>query len=584
MSQKYKQVDNSYNEVASLSNATGQSVTLSEIYKSELKVTAIIRNSDTGGATPRTKELVENTHYTFDGVNINGLDGTKYYSIAFSYNALFDSDSYEQQIEEKEQLIEDEWALIDQIKQDSDISNFLSESQIKELQPYIRSRVYRNDNIKDVKTLYEKGQEVLERLNSPKITIEVDTVDLYQSLEYSNQWENIRLGNIITVVSDVIPSGSVLMRIIGIEHSSDQNTMRLTLSNTTSVDDDTFELEELLNKANKASINLSVNSSKYGKYVESGQQNELMNYINSELDLAAQKAKAGSNQNVIVDSHGITLNSTVDNLEKMKILNNLLVITEDNFETASVAISPKGVVAERLIGKAIVGNDLTISNNDSTVRIDGEGITISGGALTITGSLPNEITSYVDGEITDVNTSINTLQSEVDTYSEDLKITKLEANSIKNLWAQVESESADLINIANNLNAESYIDIITQINNYNDALSNLETLLNDFIEHDTVTYEYPITITNTQRDGIETKFSNVQSAKSILITAINESIELKSNNYTDNNAVILDEVYNGVEVNQTNGLVVTASDNSAKSIFNATDGIKLQTSTDGGST
>jgi len=69
------------------------------------------------------------------------------------------------------------------------------------------------------------------------------------------------------------------------------------LSSTNKKNDSTFELEELLNNANNTSTSISINSSKYGAYVESGERNDLMDYINNSLDLAAQGARlVGENQ------------------------------------------------------------------------------------------------------------------------------------------------------------------------------------------------------------------------------------------------------------------------------------------------
>lgn len=47
------------------------------------------------------------------------------------------------------------------------------------------------------------------------------------------------------------------------------------------------------------------------------------------------------------------------------------------------------------------------------------------------------------------------------------------------------------------------------------------------------------------------------------------------------NSVQKSTLYNGVKIDSTSGLVITRSDNKSRSIFNATDGIKIQSSTDG---
>ena len=64
------------------------------------------------------------------------------------------------------------------------------------------------------------------------------------------------------------------------------------------------------------------------------------------------------------------------------------------------------------------------------------------------------------------------------------------------------------------------------------------------------------------------KFTDYYNKRSILFQKINE------------NAVHQNQVYNGVKINSTDGVVVTTNDNKFKTTQNATEGIKIEQSSD----
>ena len=122
---------------------------------------------------------------------------------------------------------------------------------------------------------------------------------------------------------------------------------------------------------------------------------------------------------------------------------------------------------------------------------------------------------YTDAEVAPLNTSINTLSDGLDEFSSDLKITLAEANSLKSMLKQVESESTELIAKGTDLG------LTTKVDNYNNALNTLSSTLSNFIDQS----NYPIDITTTQRTDIDTQFDNVQNAKSDLISQANTQVE-----------------------------------------------------------
>ena len=125
---------------------------------------------------------------------------------------------------------------------------------------------------------------------------------------------------------------------------------------------------------------------------------------------------------------------------------------------------------------------------------------------------------FINAQILDVETSLGSLKANIDDFSSDSILTLSEANSLKISLSQVNSESADLIIIADKLL------ITTEKYNYQTALNNLQSELNSWITvpNGNYTGTYPIVITPTNRTNIQTKFQDVQNKKSILINIIGE--------------------------------------------------------------
>lgn len=92
--------------------------------------------------------------------------------------------------------------------------------------------------------------------------------------------------------------------------------------------------------------------------------------IEEGLDLAAQKVRARTEQNIIeIDEAGIFLIDANDETQQLALINDLIAMTTDKWKTARVAISPEGIMAEELIGKIILGEQLYLGNETNSFKI-----------------------------------------------------------------------------------------------------------------------------------------------------------------------------------------------------------------------
>ena len=261
------------------------------------------------------------------------------------------------------------------LRSDIAIENNFTSEQIKELDTFIFEKDYRDIAYINPQELYEDGLEIMQKINQPPIDININIVDFLNIVECQHDWNKLKLGDIVSIQQSKY-NINIELRIIGFSHDIDNNELTLRLSNKSSLNDPDMQLAELIENAISTTTTLDINKFKYGRYEDSGERSELYNYIQSELDLSAQKAVAGKNQNIEIGRRGAIFKNTTDELRQLRILNDLIAISTDGFQTADVAISPDGIIAKMLIGQILLGEQLYIEDENGNLNINGNLITI----------------------------------------------------------------------------------------------------------------------------------------------------------------------------------------------------------------
>jgi len=234
----------------------------------------------------------------------------------------------------------------------------------------------------------------------------------------------------------------------------------------------------------------------------------------------------------------------VDDGRKIRIMNNMLVLTSDGFETADVAITPNGVVAERLIGKVIIGTELILQSEDGVSFIfDENGVRINGGSLVITHTDPEtgEVLNY--DTLDDLLLEINDDLAE---FSSDLVITRDEATEIKRLMSSLDIESKAIIDRA----------AILEVSNtaYANSINNMKGELSPYISTDLMPLNYPIEISTLQRNQINDLFDIVQDEKSKLNVAMNEEVAANAEEGIQQSYDDLNDILDGLELELENSM------------------------------
>lgn len=129
------------------------------------------------------------------------------------------------------------------------------------------------------------------------------------------------------------------------------------------------------------------------------------NWVSKGIDATNVMIKAGSeNQDIVIDNHGLLArkyNSYIDDFEpcQMKIINSSLALTTDNWQTLKTAVGKfrykdpddnmqekdgYGVIAEKIIGKQVLGEELSFYNLSGNLRFDDNGLIVSNGNNSLT--------------------------------------------------------------------------------------------------------------------------------------------------------------------------------------------------------
>lgn len=318
-----------------------------------------------------------------------------------------------------------------------DIKSYLGETLYIELRSFIREDVYNNSNftsdglsnsqlIEQAKELKAKAEQELAKACEPQysVTTSLSSVVaqkefIYQGVKVNDDYSKFRINNYVRVKID---NDLYRMRITSLTLPFPMtDKIDVTFSNVTNCKTDTaMNIKEILDSAASMATSYdyvatqadkgAVANDQFVHIKKEGLNASLMNVINSR------------DQEVVIDSHGILLRKKVHETDgysdcQIKLINRNLVMTDDNWKTAKLAVGlgmyegvPRyGVWADLLVGNLIAGDQLIISNDDGkgnhTVTINGEGIDILNGSFKV--SKPNGCTVTIDplgvyGENSDV--------------------------------------------------------------------------------------------------------------------------------------------------------------------------------------
>jgi predicted nucleic acid-binding Zn-ribbon protein len=282
------------------------------------------------------------------------------------------------------------------------ISNNFSLEEISELDQFIFERKSVDDTFVDAGELLEEAKKIITKTNQPRIAFQINIVNLYGIVEDPTLWTKITMGDIGVIKLDKFKT-DVELRILGFVFKEDENDLSLSFANKYNINDPSMTAKLI---ESTISTTTSLDTSKYKILTkDSSEYSAIEASVYGDLDLSARTAKAGNNQGISINEHGIVCTNLAYPQEIMQLLNSGLYLTNDGFQTAKVAIDANGVNAE--VVRGALGEFATLKAEQVQLNDDGSGLSEIGIKV-----------SHIDGSYTSMESDGFSRYMPVPIYSE----------------------------------------------------------------------------------------------------------------------------------------------------------------------
>ena len=281
---------------------------------------------------------------------------------------------------------------------------YLGDDLWKELMSYRREDTYNNSNYisdglsnadiyRNANDFIEVANKELYKSSTQQHSITASLKNLLFMKEFEPIVDSFETGNWIRIKTD-----GKLYRLRLIEYEIDfenPENIAVTFSDVTKIQGGYSDIESILNQASSmaTSYDYVARQSKAGKSAR-----EIVDgWVDRGLALTTQKIiNDADNQSITMDSNGLLCkeyDSITDtfNDNQVKIINKGLYVTNDNWKTAKAGIgaftytdpaskkvvSSYGVIADTIVGKIILSENVGIYNSGNSVQIDKNGFVIT---------------------------------------------------------------------------------------------------------------------------------------------------------------------------------------------------------------
>ena len=262
---------------------------------------------------------------------------------------------------------------IEALQKEIEIASGFTPELLDELNLYVIEKDWVDDRYIDPMELYQDGLKEFEKLRQPKVVIDVTIDNLLNIVEEQYYWDKLVLGDMIKVKYPQMDI-EYMATIIEINYDLEAGEANLVIANTKELLDDMEKLVQLLYSNSSASTLIENNKYKWDKI--NAVEKEVNAIVSQEWNANKNRIVAGVNNSIEVGSRGILIEDPDFPNEMIIIQAGVVALTEDGGETWKTAIKPSGIVAERLIGRIIAGQELIITNSAGSFTMDSNGFRI----------------------------------------------------------------------------------------------------------------------------------------------------------------------------------------------------------------
>lgn len=261
-----------------------------------------------------------------------------------------------------------------------------------------------SENLELAKELMDAGKTELNRVCQPRLSFTVTSANFLKMPEFLKFARELALGKVVTVEKNESTHYFPALTEMSFSLDTSEN-FALTFSNSLKLTDWGYTYADLIKSASSTTRTVESNWSNLMDYSQNKQQISGLLYNTLDRTLRAGMDNAYA-QDFVIDNSGILgrkkrEDGTFEDCQ-VRMTNNLLVFTRDNWQTACTALgqvyydtpdgTPSegyGLATEVLVGKMIVGENLWIGNETGSVQIDANGIVISNGSISSANYLYN---------------------------------------------------------------------------------------------------------------------------------------------------------------------------------------------------
>lgn len=262
---------------------------------------------------------------------------------------------------------------IETLQNEVAIENNFTAEQIEERSYFIKEMVWQNNNYVDENDLFNDGKEKLARISQPIVSYRINIVDFLNVVECQHDWDKLVLGDIITIKYPNF-NIDIKAKIMSIEINIDENVINLTIANDKDLKNGILDWKDFINKTISTSTQVDMRKFRWNE-VENV-QTDVDNILNQVWQTAERAINAGVNESVEINRRGITIKDPTDPQRFVRMTHGTIGLTKDGGNTFKLVANADGIFAERLVGKIILGNQLTISDTDGILEIIGNLLTV----------------------------------------------------------------------------------------------------------------------------------------------------------------------------------------------------------------
>ena len=370
--------------------------------------------------------------------------------------------------------IEDLERQISQLQSQISVTSF-SKELYDELSMYIIESEFRDDRYIDEEELYRDALNKFEEAKSPSVVIEASIDNIIDSLEEDYYSDKVVLGDIARV-TDKEMNVEMKSLIVELSFDLDNNTCDVTIANGDIEKDGYDRILSVLYDTQSTTTMLENNKHKWDTVTDVKTEVDLIR--DSEIDATRNRIKAGFRESVTIGDRGIILSNPDFPNEIVIMQSGVIALSTDGGENWSTSITPRGVVAETIIGRLVASNNLIVTNDSGSFRIDGEGLTVDMDSIKIMSGEGDTPENIVD--------SWNAMLITMDEFADDGKLNEYEKNQIARQWNSIAIAHSSMVDAIQNAYGPETPEnpYPAEYEIYMESYERLRSYLNDEIQSD----------------------------------------------------------------------------------------------------